>query len=119
MKPLPMLPNNDVIDPTELGVLAEATTAIRKSESELVEEWEKPLTFRGSGRRSVKRTHKRTGMVWIHERGDPEGSRSVASGILWIQGPMGPPLCYHKPRKHVKPKCKCMVCGAVHNRKGG
>ena len=102
MKSLPMLPSNEVIAPLELRDLAEARTALRQSESELIEEWNKPLTFRGRG---------------IY--GDLGSGVSVASGILWIQGPMGPSLCYHKPRKQTKPQCKCVVCGAVHNRKGG
>ena len=119
MKPLPMAPTEKVIDSDELDALGEATSKILTNERKLREEWEKPLTFRGNGLHTVQRIHKRTKTVWKQERGNPEGSLSVASGILWIQGPMGPSLCYHKPRKQVKPKCKCMVCGSVHNRKGG
>ena len=119
MKPLPMVPVSDVAYYRELKTLAETAQAIQQNESELLKEWEKPLTFRGNGLHTVQRIHKRTKTVWKQERGNPEGSLSVASGILWIQGPMGPSLCYHKPRKQVKPKCKCVACGSVHNRKGG
>ena len=114
MKPLPMLPNNEVIDPTELEALAEATTVIRQNERELAKECESPLTFKISPFQDVHSDY----------AFDPYYVQSyspvkVASGILWIQGPMGPSLCYHKPRKQTKPKCRCVVCGAVHNRKGG
>ena len=96
MKPLPMLPASVEADPTELGILAESAVALRKDTGALLEEWEKPLTL--------------TAYPYM-------SGVCVASGILWIQGPMGPSLCYHKPKKQAKPKCKCMTCGSVHNRK--
>ena len=96
------MPESPKVDPYEIDSLLEATLALRKVEGELIEEWKKPLTFRGKGM-----------------YGDLGDSVSVASGILWIEGPMGPALCYHKPRKQTKPKCRCVMCGAVHNRKGG
>ena len=108
MKPLPMLPASVEADPTELGILAESAVALRKDTGALLEEWEKPLRLRPWNSPSWK---------WGDKPPAQKIALTVESGILWIQGPMGPSLCYHKPKKQAKPKCKCMTCGSVHNRK--
>ena len=102
MKPLPMAPPEKIIDPYELDALREATTKILGNERELREEWENPLEF-------TQKSSDMSVTSW-HE---------VSRGILWVEGPMGPSLIYHKPKKASKPKCRCVVCGSVHNRKGG
>ena len=108
MKPLPMAPTEKVIDPHELDALVEATTKILANERELLEEWEKPLELIECWQPG-KRGLDIEGASWYE----------VGSGILWIEGPMGPSLIYHKPKKASKPKGKCVACGSVHNRKGG
>ena len=86
----------------QVANLQQAEARLIKEGTTLLNDWNQPLTFT-----TVTPAQLEDG--W---EGGPAYLR-VATGILWIEGPMSHDL-YHAPRRPQATKCTCPVCHNKH-----
>ena len=82
----------------QLADLQRAEALLIKEGTTLLNDWNQPMTLE---------------VVPANEQEHTPACWQVASGILWIEGPMSHDL-YHAPRRPQATKCTCPVCHNKH-----